>query len=409
MAVGNTEAEKTLYLLGETVHAWGVNIRFYGPELNGIEDFDGGIRSRLFRKADTANLAREIRKLTPGMVVMLEDTLECHYCLFRLPEEERYGAIGPWLVNHPGDEGIDALLLRCAIPAYLRPEIVHYYEWLPLVYADSNWEKMIIPFIRDLYGPDTALRVRPLFFGFGASGKPYDPKPEAVLSMKILENRYKNENAILEAITEGNDEKALQALSGFTVSSVENRIPSDRLRNTKNYLIVLNTLARKASEQGFVHPIHIDVVSSEFSREIEAASSVIELNPLAPKILRGYCRLVREYSMRGYTPVIRDVINIIEYRLQEPLSLHYFAARFNINPSYLSVLFKRETGETLTAFINRRRIRLAGILLRDTSLQIQETAEQCGFLDINYFNRLFKRHYGQTPRDFRRDLSKSVI
>jgi hypothetical protein len=43
----------------------GVNICFYGPELSGIEDFDGGIRSRLFRKAYTANLAREIRTLTP--------------------------------------------------------------------------------------------------------------------------------------------------------------------------------------------------------------------------------------------------------------------------------------------------------------------------------------------------------
>jgi AraC-like DNA-binding protein len=409
MAIESVETGKTLYLLGETLHAWGVNIRFYGQDLSGIEDFDGGIRSRLFQKIDTVNLAREIRKLAHSEVVMLEDTLECHYCLFRLPEEERYGAIGPWLVSHPGDEGIDAVLLRCAIPAYLKPEIVHYYEWLPLVYADRNWEKMIILFIQDLYGPGTALRVHPLFFGFGASGKPYNPKPEAILSMRILEKRYKNENAILEAITEGNDEKALKALSGFRVSFMENRIPSDQLRNIKNYLVVLNTLARKASEQGFVHPIHIDVVSSEFSREIEAASTGIELNTLPPKILRSYCRLVREYSMRGYSPVIRDVINIIEYHLQESLSLNYFATRFNINPSYLSVLFKRETGETLTVFINKRRIRLAGILLRDTSLQIQETAEQCGFLDINYFNRLFKRYYGQTPRDFRQDLSRFKI
>ncbi|MDR0375267.1 MAG: helix-turn-helix domain-containing protein [Treponema sp.] len=54
----------------------------------------------------------------------------------------------------------------------------------------------------------------------------------------------------------------------------------------------------------------------------------------------------------------------------------------------------------------KRRIRLAGILLRDTASRIQEAAEQRGFLDINYFNRLFKRHYGKTPRDFRRELHK---
>ncbi|MDR0707308.1 MAG: helix-turn-helix transcriptional regulator [Treponema sp.] len=348
-----------------------------------------------------------MRKITLGVVAMLEDALECHYCLFRLPEGERYCIIGPWVVGHFGDEDINAILFRCAVPAHLRAEIVHYYEWLPLVYAAGSWEKMAILFIQDLYGTDTAIRMHTLFLGLGASEEPYSPKPEAVLSMKILEERYKNENAILEAITEGNTKKALQALSGFRISFIENRIPSDPLRNIKNYLVILNTLVRKAAEQGYVHPIHIDVVSSEFSKEIEAASTAIELNPLAPKMVRGYCRLVREYSMRNYTPVIRDVVNVIEYHVQEPLSLHYLATRFNINPSYLSALFKRETGETITSFINNRRIRLAGILLQDTALHIQDAAEQCGFLDINYFNRLFKRHYGKTPRNFRRDLCKT--
>ncbi|MDR0376014.1 MAG: helix-turn-helix domain-containing protein [Treponema sp.] len=414
MAIESVETGKTLHLLGEAAQAWGVNIRFYGPEPRGLEDFDGGIRSRLFQKnsaarPDSKTVKVTARSLSHGMVDMLEDALKCHYCLFRLPGEERYCVIGPWIVSHPGDEGIDALLLRCAIPPHLRPELVHYYEWLPLVYAAGNWEKMIMLFVQDLYGADTTIRMHTMFLGLGASGEFYTPKPEAVLSMKILEERYKNENAILEAIAEGNSDKALRALAGFRISFMENRIPSDRLRNTKNYLVILNTLARKAAEQGFVHPIHIDVVSSEFSREIEAASAVSELNSLAPKMLRGYCRLVKEYSMQNYTPVIRDIITVIEYHVQEPLSLHYLAARFNINPSYLSALFKRETGETITSFINNRRIRLAGILLRDTALRIQDAAEQCGFLDINYFNRLFKRHYGKTPRDFRRELHKPVI
>ncbi|MDR0707307.1 MAG: hypothetical protein LBF60_05455 [Treponema sp.] len=56
MASENVETGKTLHLLGEAVQAWGVKIRFYGTELRGLEDFDGGIRSRLFQKSGPQTL-----------------------------------------------------------------------------------------------------------------------------------------------------------------------------------------------------------------------------------------------------------------------------------------------------------------------------------------------------------------
>jgi YesN/AraC family two-component response regulator len=242
--------------------------------------------------------------------------------------------------------------------------------------------------------------------GFGTSIEFYSPRPEAVFSMKILEDRYKTENTYLAAVARGDIEGAIKALANFRGFSGEDRIPEDRFRNRKNYLVVLNTLMRKAVEQGHVHPVHIDAVSSEFSRQIEGLISINQTTGFVQKMPRAYCELVNAYSTSGYSPVIRDVINVIEYHVQEPLSLNYLAGRFNINLSYLSTLFKRQTGETITGFINKRRLQLACVLLQDSALRIQEVAEQCGFLDINYFNRLFKRHYGQTPRDFRKDLRK---
>jgi YesN/AraC family two-component response regulator len=225
--------------------------------------------------------------------------------------------------------------------------------------------------------------------------------------MKIIEERYKTENAYLAAIAKGNIEDAMKALVNFRGFAGEERIPEDRFRNRKNYLVVLNTLMRKAAEQGHVHPVHIDAVSSEFSRQIESLAAISQTTSFVHKMLRSYCELVNSYSTSGYSPVVRDVIDIIEYHIQEPLSLKYLANHFNINLSYLSTLFKRQTGETITGFINKRRLQLACVLLQNSALHIQEVAEQCGFLDINYFNRLFKRHYSQTPRDFRRGLRKS--
>jgi AraC-like DNA-binding protein len=58
---------------------------------------------------------------------------------------------------------------------------------------------------------------------------------------------------------------------------------------------------------------------------------------------------------------------------------------------------------TLTDYINTKRLQRAVSLLRSSGNSIQEVAEQCGFLDMNYFSRLFKRYYGISPREFRKD------
>ena len=64
-------------------------------------------------------------------------------------------------------------------------------------------------------------------------------------------------------------------------------------------------------------------------------------------------------------------------------------------------LFKKETGRTVTDYILQRRMELAAQLLRDTRLQVQTVAQHCGIVDIHYFTKLFKRHTGLTPREFR--------
>ena len=70
-----------------------------------------------------------------------------------------------------------------------------------------------------------------------------------------------------------------------------------------------------------------------------------------------------------------------------------------MNASYLSTLFKKETGITLTEFVNRSRIDQAIFLLNTTDMQIQSVAQNCGIPDVNYFTKLFKRMIGKTPKE----------
>lgn len=73
-----------------------------------------------------------------------------------------------------------------------------------------------------------------------------------------------------------------------------------------------------------------------------------------------------------------------------------------LNPSYLSKLFRQETGTTITDYVIGIRIEKAKDLLRDQpQLKIYEVSEAVGYSDSAYFNKLFKKMTNQTPREYR--------
>ena len=101
--------------------------------------------------------------------------------------------------------------------------------------------------------------------------------------------------------------------------------------------------------------------------------------------------------------LIQKVIVMIESNIASDLSLSELATSLNINASYLSTVFKKETGKTVTAYVNERRIELAQELLKTTSLQIQTIAQYCGVVDVHYFTRLFKKTTGLSPKQYREE------
>lgn len=121
------------------------------------------------------------------------------------------------------------------------------------------------------------------------------------------------------------------------------------------------------------------------------------------EILHTYCRLVKRHSIKNYSPVVQKAIVKIEGDPSGDLGLAAMAKLSNVSTGYFSQLFKKETGRTLTEYVNHRRITLAKQLLKTTNLQIQTVAQHCGILDLHYFCRLFKKSVGKTPTQYRTD------
>ena len=84
----------------------------------------------------------------------------------------------------------------------------------------------------------------------------------------------------------------------------------------------------------------------------------------------------------------------------EQIRLEDMASLAGMNPNYFCGLFKSFTGQSPLSYLNYYRIECASEMLAARDITIPEAAEQCGFRDVGYFTRCFKKQKGMTPSKY---------
>ena len=114
--------------------------------------------------------------------------------------------------------------------------------------------------------------------------------------------------------------------------------------------------------------------------------------------------LYPEYAVIQNTPSIVASIQLYLYRhLKENISLKDLSDTFFLTKTYLCDIFKEQTGKTILEFLREIRLYKAAELLRKTEETINEVASECGYNDYSYFIRHFKKIYGSTPDQYRKN------
>ncbi len=101
------------------------------------------------------------------------------------------------------------------------------------------------------------------------------------------------------------------------------------------------------------------------------------------------------------------VMKYVESNFGDDLSLEAISAKLGITGPYLSTYFKEKTGTNFSDYIFTVRMNKSIEMLRDTDLKVQEIASLVGYFTAASFNRVFKRHTGITPSEFRRLNNKN--
>lgn len=376
-------------------------------------EIDLGLREMLFDVDNYSELLQNsMSDAIPNTIYRFFDEYHCNYIFMQLPNtyDERFFYIGPYLPATPSEEQISRKAELLKLDSEQKEQFLKYYYRLPIVEDENLLLAIANTLGKSLWGPDNYNieyvdymipdRTEPICVASGIGE--YKDSP---LNLSVLENNYANEKYLMDAVSQGKLHKVSAITSAVYNNGTEQRL-SDSLRNRKNYLIILNTLLRKAAEQGGVHPLHIDRMSSAFARKIENIYSIDYSLRLQSEMIRSYCILVKQHSLSNYSHIIGKTITMISYDLTADLSLKNIAKQLGVNPTYLSALFRKECDCTLTEYVNKKRMEQAASLLSKTDKLINAISYECGIQDTNYFIKLFKRYTGLTPTQYREQIGK---
>jgi len=101
----------------------------------------------------------------------------------------------------------------------------------------------------------------------------------------------------------------------------------------------------------------------------------------------------------------QKAVQLIAGHARTPISTASVAAALDCNPNYLSRIFHKVHGHTLTEAIHRRRIYEAKLLLIEEPLTVEQVARTCGFGSAKYMGLLFHRYVGMSPLAYRQQFT----
>ncbi len=201
----------------------------------------------------------------------------------------------------------------------------------------------------------------------------------------------------------------------YTVSNVSNgytmyfRIE----QNTKKRKELFPSLYESLNERINTLPLDEDVIfyTRRLAYNIESGGSDDDNAHLIALIFSSVFRHFRSdpiipqsISTQKHAKYLFTIDNYIIENYTKRITLEDLAAKLFLCPRQVSRIIRKEYGCSLTTLVNRRKLNVARMLIKNTNLNIGDIASMVGYEYENYFYTLFKKEYGMSPQRYRESL-----
>ena len=214
-------------------------------------------------------------------------------------------------------------------------------------------------------------------------------------------HRYDSEMLQYEYLKNG-DMRAIAEAERMIRSIETGHLSDDPLKNLF-YLCICNiTLVTRFAIEGGMDAEKAYNASDLYIRKYDKARSTDEIYAIHSEMISYYTKAVAAAKKANvYSKPVIQCMEYIQFHLHESIEVSSLAEIVNLNRSYLSVLFKRETGVALSEYVLLKRMEAAENMLKYSDFSLSDISEILHFASYSHFAKIFRKYYNTSPKAYR--------
>ncbi len=246
------------------------------------------------------------------------------------------------------------------------------------------------------------------------AGKAGDPMAKATVTEQKLryleyisrENEFQHHTAEEEdnlyALLQAGDMRAVELAEKIHLSGRNGHLSDDPVRNAKYLFVSTVTVACRAAISGGLPDERAFNISDLFIQRMDLLTTVDQVDALYREMFSFYTREMAGLAKgKNYSRNVQRCLDYIYHHLHTRILVTDLAEETGLNASYLSTLFKQETGMSISEYIADKRLEAARNMLRFSDYSLAEISEILAYSSQSHFTRAFKEAMGITPLRYR--------
>ncbi|MFF2177352.1 AraC family transcriptional regulator [Lysinibacillus sp. NPDC058147] len=219
----------------------------------------------------------------------------------------------------------------------------------------------------------------------------------------IVHTNLYYEKILLDYVKNGRKDKLTEVLNYSIVGEAELGVLSkqSRLRSLQNLMITGIALTCRAAIEGGLSEETAFTLSDFYIQKLEEQDSWHKILALTEEAIYDFTNRVSKANKEMYSATITSCQHYIDNQIYGEVTLEQLADICHLSPNYLSSLFKKEVGISISEYIQQQRIDEAKRLLTFTNYPILDIGSLLNFTDQSYFIKVFKKFTGTTPKQYR--------
>ena len=346
------------------------------------------------------NLSLLMADMEDLVLYEFRDAIGICVLFFRL---EQYAVlIGPFVRREFDATRLQRVMVSMGMPASFAESLRLYYSSFPIC-GMSRAIETVLACIRT-FSPESSEFSLTRIDDFPETHKLPKRTYSESLDYSSVYRRYDLENQFLRCIERGDVENVLIAHDQMSSAGpAGNRYTNAIYQDVSIAMAMLRTLARKAAENGGASVVDVHEITQRAVQLTLSARDTKEKVQITRNMIVELTEAVDRARSRvgSYSPAIRKAVDTLRHNYSQELTLPWLAEHVGLSPAHLSRSFSKEVGMSVSQYIASLRCEEAAGMLRNSDAPIHEISAFVGYTDNNYFVKVFRKHYGMTPSEYR--------